>query len=47
LKKYKIESTSAIINGDIAQYVNQQQEAQSALGEELGDAFDTAIDLGM
>jgi len=47
LKKYKIESTSAIIKGDIAQYVNQQQEAQSALGEELGDAFDTAIDLGM
>jgi uncharacterized membrane protein YjgN (DUF898 family) len=47
LKKYKIESTSAIIKGDIAQYVNQQQEAQSALGEEMGDAFDAELDLGL
>ncbi len=47
LKKYKIESTSAIIKGDIAQYVNQQQEAQSALGEEMGDAFDAELDLGI
>jgi len=35
LKKYKIESTSATIKGDIAQYVNQQQKAQSALSEEI------------
>jgi uncharacterized membrane protein YjgN (DUF898 family) len=47
LTKYKIESTSAIIKGDIAQYINQQQEAQSALGEELGDAFDMELDLGI
>jgi len=47
LKKYKIESTSATIKGDIAQYVNQQQKAQSALGEEMGDAFDAELDLGI
>ncbi|MDM8565719.1 YjgN family protein [Candidatus Halobeggiatoa sp. HSG11] len=45
LKKYKIESTSAV--GNITEYVNQQQENQSALGEELGDAFDTELDLGI
>lgn len=45
LKKYKIESTSA--TGDIAQYVNQQQQAQSAVGEELGEVFDTDLDLGI
>ncbi len=45
MSKYKIESTSA--TGNIVEYVNQQQKAQSALGEELGDAFDTALDLGM
>jgi len=47
LKKYKIESSSAIIKGDIAQYANQQQKAQSALGEEMGDAFDVELDLGI
>ena len=45
LKKYKIESTHATINGNMAQYINQQQEKQSALGEELGDAFDLDLDL--
>ncbi|KHD07517.1 hypothetical protein PN36_33775 [Candidatus Thiomargarita nelsonii] len=47
LKKYKIESTSATIKADIAQYANQQQKAQSALGEEMGDAFDAELDLGI
>ena len=45
LKKYKIESTSAV--GNITEYVNQQQEKQSSLGEEIGDAFDTGLDLGI
>ncbi|MBE9562792.1 MAG: DUF898 family protein [Proteobacteria bacterium] len=45
LKKYKIESSSAI--GNITEYANQQQATQSALGEEVGDAFDTELDLGM
>ncbi|MCK5878000.1 MAG: DUF898 domain-containing protein [Candidatus Marithrix sp.] len=45
LKKYKIESSCAV--GNISEYVNQQQEAQSALGEEVGDAFNTELDLGM
>lgn len=47
LKKYKIESTSVVIKGDISQYVNQQQQTQSALGEEMGDAFDAELDLGI
>ncbi len=45
LKKYKLESTS--VTGNINEYVNQQQQKQSALGEELGDAFDMDLDLGM
>ena len=45
LKKYKIESTHVTINGNMAQYINQQQEKQSALGEELGDAFDLDLNL--
>jgi len=36
MHKYKIETSSATIKGNIAQYINQQQEKQSALGEELG-----------
>ena len=47
MKKYKIESTTATIKGNVSQYINQQQETQSALGEELGDAFDMDLGLGM
>ncbi|MDM8567984.1 YjgN family protein [Thiotrichales bacterium HSG1] len=45
LKKYKIESSRTI--GNITEYANQQQDTQSALGEEIGDAFDTELDLGI
>lgn len=45
LRKYKLESTS--ITGNINEYVNQQQQTQSALGEELGEAFDMDVDLGI
>ena len=47
LKKYKIESSEAVISGDMNLYISQQQEKQSALGEELGDAFDMDLSLGL
>ena len=34
-------------SGDFTHYISQQQEKQSALGEELGDIFDVDMDLGM
>ncbi|MEJ2530115.1 MAG: YjgN family protein [Gammaproteobacteria bacterium] len=41
-------ATKAAISGSLDQYVTQQQDKQSALGEEMGDAFDVdvAVDLG-
>jgi uncharacterized membrane protein YjgN (DUF898 family) len=47
LTRYKIESIDAIVTGDLSNYVNQQQEKQSALGDEVGNAFDLDLDLGM
>jgi uncharacterized membrane protein YjgN (DUF898 family) len=45
LLRYYTDSTRATITGNVAQYVNQQQQKQSALGDELGEAFD--LDLGL
>jgi len=47
LTRYKIESINAIVTGDLSNYVNQQQEKQSALGDEVGNAFDLDLDLGI
>ncbi len=47
LTRYKIESIDAIVTGNLSNYVNQQQEKQSALGDEVGNAFDLDLDLGM
>ena len=47
LTRYKIESIDAIVTGDLSNYVNQQQEKQSALGDEVGNAFDLDLDLGI
>lgn len=47
LTRYKIESIDAIVTGDLSNYVNKQQEKQSALGDEVGNAFDLDLDLGM
>jgi len=47
LARYFTESTNVAISGDLSQYVSEQQEKQSALGEEMGDVLDVDMDLGL
>ncbi|HPQ94412.1 MAG TPA: DUF898 family protein, partial [Thiolinea sp.] len=47
LAHYSARSTSAIIQGTLDGYVTRQQVQVSALGEELGDAFDVDVDMGL
>ncbi len=47
LARYFTENTNVAISGDLSQYVSEQQEKQSALGEEMGDVFDVDMDLGL
>ncbi len=47
LVRYRIETLSARIYGDVEGYLSQMQNKQSALGEELGEAFDINLDLGI
>ena len=46
LTRYKTETAAAELQGDLDTYVSQQQGAVSALGEEMGDVFDVAPELG-
>ncbi|MFV2032552.1 MAG: YjgN family protein [Gammaproteobacteria bacterium] len=45
--RYKANSTFALIEGNLSKYVTQQQEYQSALGDELGDALDIDMDIAL
>ncbi len=45
MAKYKAETLTLICEGDLDQFVAQEQEAVKALGEELGEAFDIDIDI--
>jgi len=47
LTRYKLQTLSVHIYGDVDQYVTQMQARQSALGEEIGEAFDLDLDLGI
>jgi uncharacterized membrane protein YjgN (DUF898 family) len=49
IARFTANATQAHINGSIDQYVTQQQDKQSALGEEMGEAFDVdaAADLAI
>jgi uncharacterized membrane protein YjgN (DUF898 family) len=40
LHRFMLEHTQAEVSGDLGQYVSQQQDLQSSLGDEMGDAFD-------
>lgn len=40
LHRFMLEHTQAHVEGDLGQYVTQQQNLQSSLGDEMGDAFD-------
>lgn len=42
-----IENTQVDTNDSIDSYISQQQEQQSALGEQLGDAFDVDVAVGL
>lgn len=45
--RYKLETLYAHLHGDLDEYVTQMQGRQSALGEEIGEAFDLDLDLGI
>jgi len=45
--RYKMQTLYAHVYGDLDQYVSQMQARQSALGEEMGEAFDLDLDLGI
>jgi uncharacterized membrane protein YjgN (DUF898 family) len=47
LAKYSADTLDVMIRGDLQHYVQQQENAQSAIAEELGEAFDVAADLGV
>jgi len=45
LARYTADHTQAIVQGDLGHYVTGQQDAQTALGDEMGEAFD--LDTGL
>lgn len=47
LARYSAQTTQARVFGNLNGFITQQQEAQSALGEELGDAFDVEVGMGL
>ena len=47
LAKYKLETISLAVWGDLDGFVTQMGDRRNALGEELGDAFDLDIGLGI
>lgn len=47
LTRYRLETIDTRIYGDIDSFVTQMQQKQSALGEEIGEAFDLDLDLGI
>ncbi len=46
MMRYIVENTHASSTADIDNYLTQKAEEQSALGEQIGDAFDVDIDMG-
>jgi len=46
LARYSAESTAVQMPANISQYASEQQKKTSALGEEMGEAFDVDADLG-
>lgn len=47
IARYMAESTEAEVTGDLGQFVSQAQQQQSALGDELGEAFDMDMGVGI
>lgn len=47
LTRYRLETLALRIDGSLDEYLTQARRRQSALGEEVGEAFDLDLDLGM
>ncbi len=47
LTRYKTSTLDVRVFGDVDQYITQLQSRESALGEEIGEAFDLGLDLGI
>lgn len=47
LARYNAAATQAELSGSLDQYVSQQQSRQSALGDEMGEAFDVEAELDL
>jgi uncharacterized membrane protein YjgN (DUF898 family) len=47
LARYSAVATQAELSGGLDQYVSEQQNRQSALGEEMGEAFDVEAELDL
>lgn len=47
IAQFNANATRAHVRGSLDQYVNAQQDKQSALGDEMGEAFDVAADMGL
>ena len=47
IARYFAINSHVVIRGDLSHYVSQQQDKQSALGDELGELFDVDMDLGI
>lgn len=45
--RYSADTLTADVEGDLGQYVSDQQAKQSALTDEIGEAFDVDSDLGL
>jgi len=45
--RYSADTLVPRVTGDLGQYVSMQQQKQSALADELGEAFDVDADLGL
>lgn len=47
LTRYRLQTIDVRVYGEINSFVTQMQQTQSALGEEIGEAFDLDLDLGI
>jgi len=47
MARYLMENTHANTEAGFEHYITQAQEAQSALGEQIGDAFDVDVGIGI
>ena len=47
LARYHIAATQPELTGSLDQYITEQQNRQSALGDEMGEAFDVAAEMDL